>query len=257
MSTDTKSSSGFWIKVIFWLIIIVLGFLYIRSLAKDSATEPVAATSHQAAPVESVEITEVVVTEVKPAPSETLKQEPATAQAEEAQPAAEATKEPVAAAPQAREPVSGYGFMQPPPTVLPMTTQHQPVAKPAAETGAAAPAGATEEAAAESSPEAPAAAPTAAETPAPVSPAESAAAQHQAAREAHEESVSKILKEFDDLRDAAQAEMEATKNRVQAERDLQDAMAPPPPPAWYGRPGYNTPYAPPAYQQGYPGGYYR
>ncbi|MEJ2405446.1 MAG: hypothetical protein P8171_14320 [Candidatus Thiodiazotropha sp.] len=70
--------------------------------------------------------------------------------------------------------------------------------------------------------------------------------------------MTKILKEFDDLREAAQVEMEATKNRVQAERDLQDAMAPPPPPVWYGRPGPGyAPYAPPAYQQGYPGGYYR
>ncbi|MEJ2609152.1 MAG: hypothetical protein P8179_03480 [Candidatus Thiodiazotropha sp.] len=34
MSTDSKSSNGFWIKVTFWLIVIILGFMYIRSLAK-------------------------------------------------------------------------------------------------------------------------------------------------------------------------------------------------------------------------------
>ena len=35
MSTESKSAGGFWIKVMFWLLIIVLAFIYIRSLAKQ------------------------------------------------------------------------------------------------------------------------------------------------------------------------------------------------------------------------------
>jgi hypothetical protein len=76
----------------------------------------------------------------------------------------------------------------------------------------------------------------------------SASDEVQSLRDMHAESVSKILKEFDDLRNATRAEMEAMRNRIQAERELREAMAPPPP--WTGR-GY-TPYGgyPPA-QQGY------
>ncbi|MCU7906323.1 MAG: hypothetical protein KZQ76_10875 [Candidatus Thiodiazotropha sp. (ex Epidulcina cf. delphinae)] len=57
----------------------------------------------------------------------------------------------------------------------------------------------------------------------------------QTGRELHAESVSKILKEFDDLRDAAKAEMEAMRNLMQAERELQEAMASPPPPVYQHR----------------------
>jgi hypothetical protein len=66
-------------------------------------------------------------------------------------------------------------------------------------------------------------------------------------REQRAESVAKILKEFDDLREAAEAEMEATRNRYEAERELREAMMPPPPvyPAWRNVPpaGY-APYGP-------------
>jgi hypothetical protein len=62
--------------------------------------------------------------------------------------------------------------------------------------------------------------------------------------------VAKILKEFDDLREAARAEMEAMRNRMEAERELREAMTPPPPrpypPSGYG------PYAPaPRYYPAY------
>jgi hypothetical protein len=67
-------------------------------------------------------------------------------------------------------------------------------------------------------------------------------------RDQHEESVAKILQEFDELREASQAEMEATRNRYEAERQLHEAMMPPPPqvyPAWRNAPpaGYG-PYGP-------------
>jgi hypothetical protein len=58
--------------------------------------------------------------------------------------------------------------------------------------------------------------------------------EQQNLRAMHEESVAKILKEFDDLREAARAETEAMRNLMQAERELRDAMTPPPPmhPGW-------------------------
>ncbi|MEJ2427200.1 MAG: hypothetical protein P8101_22775 [Candidatus Thiodiazotropha sp.] len=239
MSTDTKSSSGFWIKVIFWLIIIVLGFLYIRSLAKTDATEPVTATSE--APVETITITEIVETEVTPSSSESGHTDEAMAST--------AGSESFQTPPPERQPTSGFSVMESTPVTIP--TQPAPASQAATEVTPPVSASPT-------SPESAAAAELAQAPVESASPAEIATAQHQAAREAHDESVTKILKEFDDLREAAQVEMEATKNRVQAERDLQDAMAPPPPPVWYGHPGPGyAPYAPPAYQQGYPGRYYR
>jgi uncharacterized protein YerC len=64
----------------------------------------------------------------------------------------------------------------------------------------------------------------------------------------HAESVSKILKEFDDLRNATMAEIEAMRNRIQAERELREAMSPRP--AW-SRQGYSPYGAYPPAQQGY------
>lgn len=69
----------------------------------------------------------------------------------------------------------------------------------------------------------------------------------------HDESVAEILQEFDDLREAAQAEMEAMRNLIQAERDLHEAMrrSPPPPnhPGWRPPESNFGPYAPaPQYQ---------
>ena len=50
MSTDSKSAGSFWVKVIFWLIIIVLAFVYIRSVAKHPSEDGAVTTSHTAAP---------------------------------------------------------------------------------------------------------------------------------------------------------------------------------------------------------------
>ncbi|MCU7892994.1 MAG: hypothetical protein KZQ78_15855 [Candidatus Thiodiazotropha sp. (ex Ustalcina ferruginea)] len=77
----------------------------------------------------------------------------------------------------------------------------------------------------------------------------------QSIRDLHAESVSKILKEFDDLRDAAKAEMEAMRNLMQAERELQEAIAAPPAPvnspAWRGRGPAYSPYGAYPQSQGY------
>jgi frataxin-like iron-binding protein CyaY len=68
------------------------------------------------------------------------------------------------------------------------------------------------------------------------------------ARAQRDESVAKILQEFDDLREAARAEMEAMRNLIQAERELREAiMAPRQPPAhpgWRAPGATQDPYAP-------------
>ena len=176
MTTDTKSTSGFWLKVAFWLVIIILGFMYIRSLANNPPTETTATANEQ----------EAVETSTAAYPSVTDE-----AAVEESAPVA-----------------SGDGVDSESVTESEQeTTGESGVADVEQQT-------------------------------------------LQSIRDLHAESVSKILKEFDDLRNATRAEMEAMRNRIQAERELQEAMVQPPRPAWTGR-GY-SPYGgyPPA-QQGY------
>jgi hypothetical protein len=68
--------------------------------------------------------------------------------------------------------------------------------------------------------------------------------------------VARILKEFDELREAARAEMDAMRKLIQAERELRDAMTPPLPQAYppaRGMPegGYGPYVAPRQYYPGY------
>ena len=199
MPSDTKTPGGFWLKVIFWLVVIVLGFIWIRSMAKHpgeemggvgrSEDQAVTATPNEAAP--SRESSTV------PAPSLELPS---------------GTGEPPAGV---NAPAAG-----------PAESSMAPA--PSVETGAS---GQTMESTSDLVRDE-AAAPAVTRETAPVGGPRG-------------ESVSKILQEFDDLRNAARAEMEAMRNLIQAERDLREAMSPPPPayppPAWYG--GY-SPYAP-------------
>ncbi|PVV07467.1 MAG: hypothetical protein B6D77_13735 [gamma proteobacterium symbiont of Ctena orbiculata] len=215
MTTDSKSASGFWLKVVFWLVIIILGFMYIRSLANNPPSETTATTEEQ-------EAVETSTTADSSAADESAVEESATA-------ASGGGLE------------SGYSVGESQQQTMAESGTAEVEEQTAAASQTSAEADATQAPVAAAGDEA-----TASETPA----ASTAPEQEtlKSIRDLHAESVSKILKEFDELRDATRAEMEAMRNRIQAERELQEAMAPPP--AWSRR-GY-TPYGgyPPA-RQGY------
>jgi flagellar biosynthesis/type III secretory pathway M-ring protein FliF/YscJ len=291
MSTASKSAGGFWVKVIFWLLIIVLAFIYIRSLAKNPPGEESGAETEAAAQQDeqvAEEAADASEGQIKDLGSifsfgkkedEAETQDEAAVAGEQEEVATDAT-----AGDEQAEEEKGLGSIfsfgkksdqaeeeQQAPAeeqAVAEETSQDPVAdaEAGAETeeagikerlgsifsfggdteeakvddteAASDTATATEEVAGEASGTA---TPASDGVPAdPTSTAMPGAATADAMREQHAESVSKILKEFDELREAAQAEMEATRNRVQAERELMDAMAPPPPsyPRTWGAPGY-------------------
>lgn len=210
MSTESKSSGGFWIKTIFWLIIIILGFMYIRSLAKGPAPESTSAISETAqhevadshAKSSADEDSSVASTA---AAEETAAVEPSNTVAEaNTSESASSSNQEGKAVPEATQESA-------------QSATRQVVTEPSVGTTAVAVNEASESTAVAND-------------------------QQQNVKDMHKESVTKILKEFDDLRDAAQAEMEAKQNRMQAERALHDAMMPPAPRRW-NNPGY-APYGP-------------
>jgi hypothetical protein len=234
MSTQSKSSGGFWIKVIFWLVIIILGFMYIRSLAKN----PVDQATGESSGSEQVEVAASNTDDqsadeaAASAPEATAAEEVADSQQEAASAEVEsAQSEQVATDDAASEgegnPVSGSMVSADNKALGDAATQ-------------------SEEAQAQASDDAAAASQQTAQE------ATSSQDEQLDSQDAHTESVTKILKEFDDLRDAAQAEREAMQNRMQAERELHEAMMPPPPRMWRNpNPGYG-PYGPaPGPYQGY------
>jgi hypothetical protein len=269
MPTDTKSAGSFWVKVIFWLIIIVLAFVYIRSLAKHPDGSE-AVTEHTAAP----------------AIQSTVDESPAQASTATIEAAMQAEQE---AAMQAAEQEAAMQAAEQE-AVMPAEPAPEASTQATTESGATASADdsqlstASDAAATESTSEA-LTATIEPDTSAPTDEASTtetdavgmsgvqaalneakqvedqaqpeagaqrgeagraAADRTEAMRDVHDESVSKVLKEFDDLRNAARAEMEAKRRLMQAERELRDAMAPPRrpvyPPSWRG-PAYN-PYDP-------------
>jgi hypothetical protein len=275
MTTDSKSAGGFWLKVIFWLVIIILGFMYIRSLAKNPPSET-AGTDQEQAAVETSTTVDSPTTEMKgfPKQSETI----APSADEGSETLAETSQESTLESGQSvtsseEESIFSRIFKSDSVESAEQETAstESPELTESSETDEPVPPESMEQAASSddqavvdvstsqgsaSGPGDDAAAVTL--TTGDMATTSSTAEQGQSMRDLHAESVSKILKEFDELRDASQAEMEAMRNRVQAERELQEAMVPPPPPpAWYGR-GY-SPYRgyPPA-QQGYysPAPYY-
>jgi hypothetical protein len=286
MSTASKSTGGFWVKVIFWLLIIVLAFIYIRSLAKNPPGEQAGTETEAAAQQEeqvAEDSTDASEGQIKDLgsifsfgkkPEEAESQVEAAVAGEQEQAASDA-----AAGAEEAEEEKGFGSIfsfgkksdeaevaeEEQKVQAPVEEQAAAVetakeqvadAEEEAEAGsetekagikerlgsifsfgsdaeeaktddAEAASEATEEVAGQASG---ATAPASDGVPAEqTSTAMPGAATADAMREQHAESVSKILKEFDELREAAQAEMEATRNRVQAERELMDAMAPPPP----------------------------
>jgi hypothetical protein len=251
MASETKSTGGFWVKAIFWLLIVVLAFIFIRSLAKHPGEEPTATTDDEIK--EAVTTTlppsvgkadeEAVTQQVESEAAATSEQEMAESEVVEERPqdlGQEAEGDAAVSAVQRDE--AGDVAEQPP----------MMEATPALPTEAAAPE------------EVPALDASVAETPDPQTPSPTSAdttalppaagvptdaqIEQQRRRDLHDESVARILKEFDDLRDAARAEMEAMRNLMQAERELRDAMAPLPPPAYppaWSAPGAGYgPYAP-------------
>ncbi|MEJ2694297.1 MAG: hypothetical protein P8166_14965 [Candidatus Thiodiazotropha sp.] len=230
MSTETTSSGGFWVKVIFWLLIVVLGFMYIRSLAKhplDQSSVTTGEASHEVATTPST------------------------------------------AANMASEAGAGVKDITQDAGFRPVGEADQPSGIGGGSSAGTAgdPAGSVyRSASGEVSTQQPSAQSAGVETPA-GDPARGSRAsssggtgaapgEQQSLRAMHEESVAKILKEFDDLREAARAETEAMRNLMQAERDLRDAMTPPPPmhpPGWqapgtgYGPHGSAPQHYPPPY----------
>jgi hypothetical protein len=253
MSTETKSSSGFWIKVLFWLIIIILGFMYIRSIAKkpvtESTSESTAVSQIEAVTADTHEQTvedEAISADVPAAPLEdpsaaehdqvTMSGDLADTETESdlKQTQVEASvSETIAPVPEASNNLVSGSSVAPVVQVVPAASEQ--VVDQQGEPGQKA-----EMASSLTSESA------TAEQPAQDA---STAQQQQHIQSMHAESVTKILKEFDELRDAAQAEMEAMQNRIQAERELREAMMPPPPPIMWRAPAY-APYGP-----GRPGSY--
>lgn len=196
MSSDTKTPGGFGLKVIFWLVVIVIGFIWIRSLAKHPGEEARGVSQSE----------EQAVTATMP----------------EASISGEAATAPV-----------------PSPAQAPGGGERSAVTDALASPPAAASASSAETAGTEETMEN-ASEPTRDEAAAAAAAEESASADDRQA-----ESVAEILQEFDDLRKAARTEMEAMRDLIQAQRDLREAMPPPPaypPPEW--RDG-SSPYAPP------------
>ncbi len=225
MSTESKSMGGFWIKTIFWLVIIVLVFIYIRSLAKHPG-EQATATTEEA----SQEVTSEPSAPADSSPSPTswfggtMEKEPAqSAPGEESQ--------------VSQKQAGSVDTTTRPAATIETTESGEQAALSTSSTEASSDTAATET-----------------EAPAKTTPTQGTA-EEQSVRDLHDESVAKILKEFDDLREAARAEMEAMHNLMQAERELRDAMVPPPPPAYppaRRAPGAGYgPYGPPP--QYYPG----
>jgi hypothetical protein len=249
MTTDSKSAGGFGVKVVFWLVIIILGFMYIRSLAKHPQSDEATTTSVEQEAVETTTAVESTADDAaanQDAPVVTSSEEQAESSVET--PAMGGSESAASAAgtadrEQGDTPVESSSVA----TEEQVTTADQALST--TDEPSAAASGAAEEPAVAAGEESSAAGETAAAT--------AGQAASQSFRDQHAESVSKILKEFDDLRNAARAEMEAMRNLRDAERDLQDAMVPPPPrPAWPG-PGY-APYGGyPPVQQGYAPPYYR
>jgi hypothetical protein len=254
MSSDTKSSGGFWIKVTFWLIIIILGFMYIRSLAKNPAAESATddTGSGQAEEVTATEsqiddataigsgVSESVVEDATPVEQAVGVEESAVAGDEAQQPevvestVSVDTESPETAAEDLVTESSEVADTDVVPerneaTVTPTVQQEEQVA-----TDTTAPTSSDVQAFAEQDSQA----------------ATTSQEPYQSARDLHAKSVSNILKEFDELRDAAQAEREAMQKRVQAERELREAMMPRRPPRMWQNPGY-APYGRPGPYQGY------
>ncbi|RLJ17753.1 hypothetical protein DJ031_12870 [bacterium endosymbiont of Escarpia laminata] len=267
MTTTPSSSAGFWSKIIFWLLIVIIGFAYVRSLAKHPGDE--AAGSEGQGQTSSEQVTTTESTQQAAEILGTVSSgQPASAAAQTETESAEASDKEDSAN-MADSVAAGTEVADAAPNEATASTATDAAVSVESSVNVDSKEAASEVTAA---PEPEAAAPTAESVAAtaatkevadtdtaskispaddaspPPSPDDAAAAsppRYAAPRTARSESVTRILKEFDDLRQAAEAEMKAMRNLIQAERELRDAMAPPPAqyhPGWgqgyypYGRP---------------------
>ncbi|MCU7916213.1 MAG: hypothetical protein KZQ65_10055 [Candidatus Thiodiazotropha sp. (ex Gloverina cf. vestifex)] len=210
--------------MIFWLLIVVLAFIYIRSLAKHPSGEETAATKEAThsmqSGAESAAAAKIAVKgEAAPTSVDHVESEKVASAAESA--SGEVAGDQPAAS-QASDTASATSEM----------AAVEPASSGSSDTSAPTASSAEVEAASTQAPRSGG-----------ESPADGAMTTEGRAADPHAESVAKILKEFDELREAADAEMEAMRNLIQAERELRDAMMVPPPPQSYPRtrvaPGYN------------------
>ncbi|MBL3588947.1 MAG: hypothetical protein JMN24_04015, partial [gamma proteobacterium endosymbiont of Lamellibrachia anaximandri] len=254
MTTTPSSSAGFWPKIVFWLLIIIIGFAYVRSLAKHPGDEAAGSDGQSQTSSEQVTTTETTQQAAEilgtvsggPPASAAVQTESAETSgkedsantvdsvAAETEAAGAALNEATAStATDAAVSVESSANADSKESASEVTAAPEPEAAPTTESVAAT--AETEVA-------------TATATASEVSPADDASTPNAAAASprtapviVRSESVTRILKEFDDLRQAAEAEMNAMRNLIQAERELRDAMAPPP--AQY-RPGWGQGYYP-------------
>ncbi len=208
MTNESKSSGVFWVKVIFWLVVIALIFMLIRSMAKHPDEQSSGMTGEA-----SQEVTPAAAV---PSDPPHMADEKPVSTGEAAPPSGEEQ----ATTGETGQPAQGTSSVD-------QTTDSSPTAGTSATD---IPAGAYDWA--------PAAPPPAPERP------EITGGQEDV-RDIHDESVAKILQEFDDLREAARAEMEAMRNLIQAERELREAiMAPRQPPGYPQRRAPGSAYGP-------------
>lgn len=290
MGSKSSDTASFWPKVIFWLLIVVIGFSYIRSLAKHpgteteavepavsttssteqattgrseevadlpvSSSEVVGATTELGSQAESVQLSETKPLEAA-APSVETTQEIAPQlqiEAKEvAEPAAEvnlADQEDEAQASAVSETPSQESRVEPGVTT-PILVSPETVEPPAELSKSAEPV-AEERAIPQVEDQSVVSAPApVADEEVQIETLESDTQQQTdqpvaapAYSEQRAESVSRILKEFDELRNTAEADMKARHEQLEKERAMRESMQPGSPryPVW-GSPG-NRPYNP-------------
>lgn len=215
MASTSKGSASLLPKVIFWLLIVIIGFSYMRSLARYPGTDT---------PAEKADTVAPVVSEI-----------PASAATEAAEPmaAGSAEMEPLSAVAD-KTPDSSYAVVEPAPTEPAPDLVEPPQAMPATDAPVSSAEVNETNAAEQSKPE----------------PASTALPYSQT----RSESATQVLSEFDEMRKAAEAERKAMYEMMRKQREMREPMMPSSAfPRWQS-PGYPTynPYPQGYYPYAYP-----
>jgi hypothetical protein len=238
LPANTKNNAGgFWIKVVFWIIIIVLGFMYIRSLAKHPATES-KVNSPVSDQVEVPAVIEKTGSVGSPSSSSTSDEseavhdssnkvkEPIEPKAQEATESASMSDDPQTS--ELEQHLVSGSSVNPPSRIISLKQQNTDKTTQQTEKEATGRASAKQDVSSDSDPK---------------ESAVSAQKKPMPASRTHDEPAAK-MKEFDELSDQTRKQWEAMRE-------------PPQPSGWYAAPppGYNMPYAPrspyPPYYQRY------